>query len=95
MSSSYTRRTRWSQVDGKVVPDVPKAELARLTPGYQYLPHAQETLGHKIMNDLPNIQNEASFEMYKDIAAWLQGEDIDVFGEERDSAKAYCECVRS
>jgi hypothetical protein len=42
-------------IDGKTVPDFPKEELAKYTPGYQYLAVAQHSLGHPILNDLSII----------------------------------------
>lgn len=45
-------------IDGKTVPDFPKEELAKYTLRYQYLAVAQHSLGHPILNNLPNANNE-------------------------------------
>lgn len=66
-------------VDGKTVPDFPKSELEKYTPGYQYLAVAQHSLGHPILKDLPNANNQGFEEMYKAMADWIQGHSIDLF----------------
>ena len=70
-------------VDGKTVPDFPKEELEKYTEGYQYLGAAQATLGHKILNDLPNANNKGWYDMYSAMADWLQGKEIDLFWEHK------------
>lgn len=68
-------------VDGKTVPDFPKEELAKYTEGYQYLSVAQHSLGHPILNDLPNVSNKGFHDMYQAMAEWIQGKDINLFWE--------------
>lgn len=70
-------------VDGKTVPDFPKEELAKYTEGYQYLGAAQATLGHKILQGLPNANNQGWYDMYNSMADWLQGKDINLFTEKK------------
>ncbi|KAJ5913565.1 hypothetical protein N7504_002448, partial [Penicillium tannophilum] len=68
-------------INGKDVPDFPKEELEKYTPGYQYLAVAQHLLGHPILNDLPNANNEGFADMYKAMADWIEGKDVDLFWE--------------
>jgi hypothetical protein len=70
-------------VDGKTVPDFPKEELEKYTEGYQYLGAAQATLGHKILQGLPNANNKGWYDMYTAMADWLQGKEIDLFWEHK------------
>ncbi|KAJ5591596.1 uncharacterized protein N7459_001965 [Penicillium hispanicum] len=70
-------------IDGKTVPDFSKEELAKYTEGYQYLAVAQHLLGHPILNDLPNANNEGFHGMYKAMADWIQGQDVDLFWEKK------------
>ena len=68
-------------IDGKTVPEFKKEDLAQYTPGYQYLAVAQHSLGHPILKDLPNAQNEGFSKMYKAMADWIKGEKVDLFWE--------------
>lgn len=68
-------------IDGKTVPDFPKEELAKYTPGYQYLAVAQHSLGHPILKALPNANNEGFRGMYTAMADWIQGKEVDLFWE--------------
>lgn len=70
-------------VDGKTVPDFPKEELEKYTPGYQYLSIAQHSLGHPILNDLPDANNEGFTAMYKAMADWIEGKDVHLFWEKK------------
>lgn len=70
-------------IDGKTVPDFPKEELAKYTPGYQYLAVAQHSLGHPILNDLPDANNEGFYDMYKAMADWIEGKDVNLFWEKK------------
>ncbi|OBT92309.1 hypothetical protein VE01_09368 [Pseudogymnoascus verrucosus] len=45
-------------INGKTAPDFPKEELVKYTLRYQYLAVAQHSLGHPILNNLPNANNE-------------------------------------
>ena len=53
--------------------------------GYKYLAVAQASLGHAILNDLPNANNQGFFQMYEAMDDWLQGKTIDLFWEKRPS----------
>lgn len=66
-------------IDGKTVPDFPQEELEKYTPGYQYLAVAQHSLGHPILNDLPDVNNEGFTAMYRAMADWIQGNDVKLF----------------
>jgi len=70
-------------VDGKTVPDFPKEELQKYTEGYQYLGAAQATLGHKILQGLPNANNKGWYDMYSAMADWLEGKEVDLFWEHK------------
>lgn len=65
-------------VDGKTVPSFSEAELEPYPEGYKYLAACQATLGHKILKNLPNANNEGFHKMYKAMDDWLLGEDIDL-----------------
>lgn len=77
----FYEKDKMIPVDGKTVPTFPKEELDKYTEGYQYLGAAQASLGHAILKDLPNAMNQGFTDMYKAMAAWLQGEEIDLFWE--------------
>ena len=49
----------------------------------RYLAVAQATLGHPILNDLPNANNKGFTDMYKAMEEWLQGKDVDLFWEHK------------
>lgn len=70
-------------VNGKDVPEFPQAELDKYTEGYKYLAVAQNSLGHPILNDLPNANNKGWYDMYKSMADWLQGKEINLFWEKK------------
>ncbi|EXJ74278.1 uncharacterized protein A1O5_02574 [Cladophialophora psammophila CBS 110553] len=79
----FYEKDRVVPVDGKTVPHFPKEELDKYTEGYQYLAAAQNSLGHPILNDLPNAGNQGFFDMYKAMADWLQGQEINLFWEKK------------
>lgn len=70
-------------VDGNSVPkDIfTEKELAKYTEGYKYLAVAQHSLGHPILPDLPNADNKGFKDMYKAMADWLEGKEVDLFWE--------------
>lgn len=68
-------------VDGKTVPDISKEELDQYTEGYKFLSVTQHSLGHKILNDLPNANNKGWYDMYQAMADWLEGKEINLFWE--------------
>ena len=70
-------------VNGKDVPSFTDEELSQYTQGYQYLSACQATLGHKIMNDLPNANNEGFYKLYDAMAKWMEGEDVELRGWEK------------
>lgn len=70
-------------VDGHTAPKFEQSELDKYTEGYKYLGAAQATLGHKILNDLPNANNQGWYDMYKAMADWLDGKDVNLFWEHK------------
>lgn len=70
-------------VDGQNIPKgvFVKEELDKYTEGYQYLAVAQATLGHPILNDLPNAMNKGFFKMYEIMEDWMQGKDVNLYWE--------------
>ena len=77
----FYEKDKMIAVDGKTAPDVPAGALDEYPEGYQYLAWAQHKLGHKILNGLPTANNKGFFDMYNAMAAWLQGEKVDLFWE--------------
>ncbi|RMZ74843.1 hypothetical protein DV737_g5680, partial [Chaetothyriales sp. CBS 132003] len=76
-------------VNGKDVPEgvFTKEALEPYTPGYKYLAVAQHALGHSILNDLPNANNQGFFDLYKAIADWLAGKDVNLFWDHEQTEK--------
>lgn len=74
-------------VNGKL-PEIPEKELEGYTDGYKYLAYAQHSLGHEILNDLPNANNQGFKDMYKAMEEWLDGKDIDLFWKHESGGKA-------
>jgi len=70
-------------VDGQNIPKgvFDKKELDKYPEGYQYLAAAQATLGHPILNDLPNAMNKGFFKMYESMEDWMQGKDVNLYWE--------------
>ncbi|KAI9667092.1 MAG: hypothetical protein M1831_001269 [Alyxoria varia] len=68
-------------VDGKTVPHFPQEELDKYPEGYKYLGAAQAKLGHQVLTDLPNGNNEGFFKMYEAMEDWLMGKEVDLFWE--------------
>lgn len=68
-------------VDGHHCPTFSKEELDKYTEGYKYLSAAQASLGHPILNELPNADNKGFHDMYKAMADWLDGKEINLFWE--------------
>jgi hypothetical protein len=62
-------------VDGKSVPDFTTEELGKYPEGYKHLGAAQAKLGHKILTDLPTMNNEGFTKLCKAMDLWLQGEE--------------------
>lgn len=77
----FYEKSKLIPVDGKNVPDIPQDVLAKYPEGYKYLAAAQHKAGHSILNDLPTMNNKGFYQMYEAMAAWLQGEEIDLFWE--------------
>ncbi|ODV94030.1 hypothetical protein PACTADRAFT_59921 [Pachysolen tannophilus NRRL Y-2460] len=63
-------------VDGHTVPIFDPRVLELFPEGYRYLGAAQSTLGHKVLRDLPTMNNEGFYNMYKAIPAWLEGNPV-------------------
>ncbi|OJJ45866.1 hypothetical protein ASPZODRAFT_68951 [Penicilliopsis zonata CBS 506.65] len=64
-------------VDGKNVPVFTKEELDKYPYGYHYLGAAQAKLGHKILTDLPTMNNEGFYKNYEAMDVWLKGGNIE------------------
>jgi len=77
----FYEKDKMLAVDGKNVPEIPAGALDEYPEGYQILAWAQAKLGHKILGGLPTANNKGFFEMYEKMAAWLQGETVDLFWE--------------
>lgn len=63
-------------VDGKTVPDVTKEELDQYPMGYQWLSVAQASLGHKILQGLPTLNNQGFKDLNTAMVNWLEGKDV-------------------
>lgn len=63
-------------VDGKTVPNIDKATLAQYPTGYQWLSVAQASLGHKILQGLPTMNNKGFEDLCEAMDAWLQGKEV-------------------
>jgi hypothetical protein len=70
-------KDRIAPVDGKTVPTFKQEELEKYPYGYRYLGASQAKLGHKIMLDLPVLNNGGFYQMYEGMDAWLQGNNIE------------------
>ena len=79
----FYEKDRVVPVNGRDVPEgvFVKEELDKYTEGYKYLAVAQNSLGHKILIDLPNAENKGFHDMYASMADWLQGKDVNLFTE--------------
>lgn len=64
-------------VDGANVPRFEKAELEKYPYGYRYLGASQARLRHKILTDLPVLNNEGFYKMYEAMDTWLESGDIE------------------
>ena len=73
----FYEKDRIVPVDGKSVPTFDPAELAKYPEGYRYLGAAQATLGHKILLDLPTMNNEGFSKMYQAMDKWLEGGEVE------------------
>lgn len=85
---SFYERDKLVPVNGKDVPVFSEKELAKYTEGYKYLSACQATLGHGIMNGLPNANNEGFYKLYDAMARWMEGEDVELRGWESSEGKA-------
>ena len=50
-----------------------------LSLGYQHLSIAQNKIGHPILKDLPNANNEGFFKFYAAMDEWMKGENPDLY----------------
>jgi len=62
-------------VDGKNAPVFTDEEIGIYPEGYKYLGAAQARLGHKVLTDLPTMDNEGLTRMYQAMNTWLEGGD--------------------
>lgn len=62
-------------VDGKTVPDFTQEELSKYPEGYKHLGAAQAKLGHKILTDLPTMNNGGFTKLCEAMDLWLRGEE--------------------
>ncbi|PWY82014.1 catabolic 3-dehydroquinase [Aspergillus heteromorphus CBS 117.55] len=86
----FYEKDRVAPADGHTVPTFDAAELERYPKGYQYLAVAQARLGHPILGDLPTMDNEAFFALYRAMDAWLEGRAVgDLLGIPRDAEPRY------
>lgn len=84
----FYEKDKMISVNGKDVPHFPQEELDKYTEGYKYLGAAQNSLGHAILKDLPNANNQGWYDMYSAMADWLQGKEIDLFKEKTSVQKS-------
>jgi len=63
-------------VDGITVPKISKEELDQYPTGYQWLSVAQATLGHKILQGLPTLDNQGFKDLNRAMVTWLDGGDV-------------------
>lgn len=63
-------------VDGVTVPQFEKEELEKFPEGYRYLGLAQEKLGHRILKDLPTMNNEGFDTLRRAMDAWLRADPV-------------------
>ncbi|KIW65533.1 hypothetical protein PV04_07787 [Phialophora macrospora] len=79
----FYEKDKVTPVDGKTMPEgvFVKEELDKYTEGYKFLAIAQNSLGHPILDGLPNASNQGWYDMYKAMADWLQGQDVNLFWE--------------
>jgi hypothetical protein len=68
-------------VDGKTAPSFDEKTLQQYPEGYRYLAAAQATLGHKILNDLPTLNNAGFYKLNETMEKWMQGGEVDLFWE--------------
>lgn len=85
----FYEKDRLSPADGRPesVPRFDRVDLLKYPVGYQYLGLAQSMLGHKVLNDLPTMNdNEAFWGMYEAMGRWLKAEEgvADLLGVPRE-----------
>ncbi|PYI14772.1 catabolic 3-dehydroquinase [Aspergillus violaceofuscus CBS 115571] len=86
----FYEKDRVVPVDGRTVPPFDPSELQQYPPGYQYLAVAQSRLGHPILNDLPTMDNQAFFDLYAAMDAWLLGRPVgDLLGIPKEAVPRY------
>jgi hypothetical protein len=62
-------------LDGKPLPDWDQKLLEKFPEGYKWLGAAQEMIGHTMLYDLPNMNKQGFFDLYKGMELWLDGKD--------------------
>ena len=72
-------------VDGVTVPKISKQELDQYPMGYQWLSVAQASLGHKILQGLPTLNNQGFKDLNGAMVGWLEGKEVgDMLGVPKD-----------
>ena len=72
-------------VDGVTVPKISKEELDQYPMGYQWLSVAQASLGHKILQGLPTLNNQGFKDLNAAMMGWLEGKEVgDMLGVPKD-----------
>lgn len=54
-----------------------QARLAQLPAGYRHLAYIQTAIGYRVKMDMPQLQGEAVQRLYRNGAAWLEGESLE------------------
>lgn len=65
-------------LDGKTLPNWDQKVLDKFPEGYKWLGAAQEIIGHDMLYDLPTMNNEGFYELYRAMELWLDGKDEEV-----------------
>lgn len=68
-------KDRLCPVDGKTMPVLPAAELAKYPEGYKYLGASQASLGHEVHRHLATLDERCWGRMYSCMESWLEGDD--------------------
>jgi hypothetical protein len=72
----FYEKDKMIPVDGVTVPKIEKSELQQYPMGYQWLSVAQASLGHKILQGLPTLNNQGFKDLNKAMVDWLEGRDV-------------------
>ncbi|KAI9037109.1 uncharacterized protein KD926_000826 [Aspergillus affinis] len=69
-------------VDPGRLPTIDYEILDRQPRGYKYLAYGMQSLGYKVKQNLPQLFGEERDALYREIADWLNGEEIDFSKDE-------------